>query len=158
MASADDSDESAALSVLKDAGIRFEKLSVPDCAKRWPQINFDGVSSSAYEPDSGFLAARRGCEAVLNAFLKEGGKYRQAQVIPGSIVAHRMQESVGPGEILNADHYVFALGPWLGKVFPFLATKITPTESIETSASVLCATIEFLIGVLIALQHASRST
>ena len=33
-----------------------------------------------------------------------------------------------PGEILDADHYVFALGPWLGKVFPFLATKITPTR------------------------------
>ena len=58
MAGADDSYESAALPVLKDAEIRFEKLSVPDCAKRWPQINFDGVSWSVYEPDSGFLAAR----------------------------------------------------------------------------------------------------
>src|SRR5450432_3684126 len=103
MAGADDSYESAALPVLKDAGIRFEKLSVPDCAKRWPQINFDGVSWSVYEPDSGFLAARRGCEAVLNAFLKEGGKYRQAQASPGSIVSHRMQGiSSSPGEILNA--------------------------------------------------------
>jgi glycine/D-amino acid oxidase-like deaminating enzyme len=129
MAGADDSYESAALPVLKEVGIRFEKLSVPDCAKRWPQINFDGVSWSVYEPDSGFLAARRGCEAVLNAFLKEGGQYRQAQATPGSIVSHRMQGiSVNAGEILNADHYVFALGPWLGKVFPFLATKITPTR------------------------------
>jgi glycine/D-amino acid oxidase-like deaminating enzyme len=129
MAGADDSYESAALPVLKDAGIRFEKLSTPDCAKRWPQINFDGVSWSVYEPDSGFLAARRGCEAVLNAFLKEGGKYRQAQATPGSIVSHRMQGiSITPGEILDADHYVFALGPWLGIVFPFLATKITPTR------------------------------
>ena len=129
MAGADDSYESAALLVLKDAGIRFERLSAPDCAKRWPQINFDGVSWSVYEPDSGFLAARRGCEAVLNAFLKEGGKYRQAWVTPGSIVSHRLQGiSITPGEILDADHYVFALGPWLGKVFPFLATKITPTR------------------------------
>src|SRR5450432_2509191 len=129
MAGADDSYERAALPVLKDAGIRFGKLSAPDCAKRWPQINFDGVSWSVYEPDSGFLAARRGCEAVLNAFLKEGGKYRQAQATPGSIVSHRMQGIISsPGEILNADHYVFALGPWLGKVFPFLAPKITPTR------------------------------
>jgi DNA-binding winged helix-turn-helix (wHTH) protein len=80
----------SALPVLKDAGIRFEKLSAPDCAKRWPQINFDGVSWSVYEPDSGFLAARRGCEAVLNAFLTEGCRYRQAQASPGSIVSHRM--------------------------------------------------------------------
>ena len=70
MAGADDSYETAALPVLQQAGIRFEKLSAADCAKRWPQVNFDGVSWSVYEPDSGFLAARRGCEAVLDAFLK----------------------------------------------------------------------------------------
>ena len=75
MAGADDSYERAALPNLQEAGVRFEKLSVSDCAKRWPQVNFDGVSWSVYEPDSGFLAARRGCEAVLNAFLKQGGKY-----------------------------------------------------------------------------------
>src|SRR6266704_917269 len=90
MAGADDSYESAASPVLKDAGIRFEKLSAPDCAKRWPQINFDGVSWSVYEPDSGFLAARRGCEAVLNAFLREGGRYREAQAAPGRITANHM--------------------------------------------------------------------
>ncbi len=129
MAGADDSYERAALPILQQAGVRFEKLSTAECAKRWPQINFEGVAWSVYEPDSGFLAARRACEAVLNAFLKEGGQYRQAQATPGPIVANRMQRiSVSSGEILNADYYVFALGPWLGKVFPFLTPIITPTR------------------------------
>ncbi|HMH07557.1 MAG TPA: FAD-dependent oxidoreductase [Terriglobales bacterium] len=129
MAGADDSYERAALPVLQEAGIRFEKLSAADCAKRWPQVNFDGVSWSVYEPDSGFLAARRGCEAVLEAFLKEGGQYRQAQATPGPLAANRLDGiSVSPGEILRADSYVFAPGPWLGKVFPFLAPTITPTR------------------------------
>jgi glycine/D-amino acid oxidase-like deaminating enzyme len=129
MAGADDTYESAALPILKEAGIRFEKLSAADCVKRWPQINFDGVSWSVFEPDSGFLAARRACEAVLNAFLKAGGKYRQAQAIPGPIASHRMHGiSISTGEILNADYIVFAPGPWLGKVFPFLASTITPTR------------------------------
>ena len=44
MAGADDSYERAALPKLQEAGVRFEKLSVGDCAKRWPQVNFDGVS------------------------------------------------------------------------------------------------------------------
>src|SRR6266567_478435 len=83
MAGADDSYESAALPLLREVNIRFEKLSADECAKRWPQINFDGVSWSVYEPDSGFLAARRACEAVLNAFMKTGGEYRLAQAIPG---------------------------------------------------------------------------
>jgi sarcosine oxidase len=129
MAGADDSYERAALPVLQEVGVRFEKLSSAECAKRWPQVNFEGVSWSVYEPDSGFLAARRGCEAVLNAFLKEGGQYRQAQVTPGPITNNRMQGvSTSAGEILTADQYVFAPGPWLAKVFPFLASSITPTR------------------------------
>jgi glycine/D-amino acid oxidase-like deaminating enzyme len=32
------------------------------------------------------------------------------------------------GEFLRADCYVFAPGPWLGSVFPFLAQRITPTR------------------------------
>jgi glycine/D-amino acid oxidase-like deaminating enzyme len=129
MAGADDSYETAALPVLKEAGIRFEKLSAAECARRWPQVNFDGVSWSVFEPDSGFLAARRGCEAVLSAFLKEGGQYRQAQATPGQIKGRRMDGiSIDTGELLKADFYVFAPGPWLGSVFPFLRLSITPTR------------------------------
>ena len=129
MAGADDSYERAALPLLKEAGVRYEKLSTADCAKRWPQVNFEGVSWSILEPDSGYLAARRGCEAVLNAFLKEGGQYRQAQVTPGPVTSHRMQGiSISSGETLTADNYVFACGPWLGKVLPYLAPVITPTR------------------------------
>src|SRR6266853_501061 len=126
MAGTDDSYERAALPVLQQAGVRFEKLSSAESTKRWPQINFEGVSWSVYEPDSGFLAARRGCEAVLNAFLKEGGQYRQAQVTPGPITNGEMQGvRDSTGETLNADQYIFCCGPWLGKVFPFLSAVIT---------------------------------
>ena len=129
MAGADDSYESSALPMLRQAGIPFEKLTAAECSRRWPQMDFDGVSWAVYEPESGFLAARRACEAVLNAFLKQGGEYRQAQVTPGPIASNRMDAVVvNQGQSLKADIYVFAPGPWLGKVFPFLAESITPTR------------------------------
>jgi glycine/D-amino acid oxidase-like deaminating enzyme len=129
MAGSDDSYERAALPLMSEAGVRFEKLSAAECGKRWPQINFDGISWSVYEPDSGYLAARRACEAVLNAFVKEGGEYRQTQVMPGQIASHHMQGiKLASGETLNADSYVFACGPWLGKVFSFLSPIITSTR------------------------------
>lgn len=129
MTGEDDSYERAALPLLSGAGMRFEKLSAGECAKRWPQINFDGISWSVYEPDSGYLAARRSCEAVLNAFVKAGGEYRQAQVSPGQIASNEMREiKLESGDALKADAYVFACGPWLGKVFSFLAPTITPTR------------------------------
>lgn len=129
MAGADDSYESAALPILQQAGIRFEKLSAAECAKRWPQINFEGVLWSVHEPESGFLAARRACEVVLDTFVKAGGKYQEANVVSVQLGSNRMEgirTNVGP--VLRADAYVFALGPWLGQVFPFLAKSITPTR------------------------------
>jgi len=129
MAGNDDSYESAALPLLKEAGIAFEKLSAADCSQRWPQMNFDGISWAVFERESGYVAARRGSEAVLHAFLKEGGEYRQAQVSPGPIAARQMREvTLGTGGALKADVYVFACGPWLGKVFSFLEPVITPTR------------------------------
>lgn len=129
MAGADDSFERASLPLLSEAGVRFEKLPASECAKRWPQINYDGISWAVYEPESGYLAARRGCEAVLNAFNRAGGEYRQADAAPGEIESHRMRAiKLGSGEALSADSYVFACGPWLGKIFPFLDAAITPTR------------------------------
>ena len=89
MAGADDSYESAALPVLKEAGIRFEKLSAAECATRWPQMNFDGVSWSVYEPDSGFLAARRGCEAVLRRFSRRGAISASTSQTRSAIASNR---------------------------------------------------------------------
>lgn len=129
MAGKDDSYESAALPLLKESGIPNEKLSASDCAKRWPQVNFDGISWAVYEPESGYLSARRACEAVLNAFVKEGGEYRPAEVAPGPIAFHRMGKvELGSNQTLEADFYVFACGPWLGKVFSFLQPVVTPTR------------------------------
>jgi sarcosine oxidase len=129
MAGADDSYEKAALPVLTDAGIRFERLSAGECSERWPQMNFAGVSWSVYEPDSGFLAARRGCEAVLEAFLKIGGQYKQVQATPGRITTSRMESiTLNQSDTIKADVYVFAPGPWVGQIFPFLASSITPTR------------------------------
>ncbi len=129
MAGADDSYERAALPLLSEAGIRFEKLSAVECAQRWPQISFGDISWSVYEPDSGYLAARRACEAVFNDFIERGGEYRQAEVLPGQITSGKMCEvRLDSGDVLHADAYVFACGAWLGKIFPFLAPIITPTR------------------------------
>ena len=108
---------------------RIERLSAADCSRRWPQIDFNGVPWSVHEPDSGFLAARRACEAVLQAFIAAGGVYRQAQASPGRIIAERMLGIlIGSDEMLSAESLVFAPGPWLGQVFPFLSRSIIPTR------------------------------
>ncbi len=122
--------ERGSLPLLEDAGIPFEQLSTNEMARRWPQINFDQIIWGIYEPESGYLLARASAQAVVEHFIAEGGEYRQAAVTP-----HNVEEADGSdrpdwlegrdskglalsdGSTLTADHYVFACGPWLGKLF-----------------------------------------
>jgi len=117
--STDDPYERGSLPCLREAGVPCEELSVDDLARRWPQINLDGVAWGIYESDSGYLKARAACQAVLDGFLEEGGEYKQAAVVPESLDSMRWRAMrLSDGSELRADTYVFACGPWLGKLFP----------------------------------------
>ena len=130
MAGEDDRYESATLPILREFGIEVDDLSPVEAGRRFPQVNFEGVRRVLHEPDSGYLLARRSCEAVLDGFLKEGGAYRQAEVTPGTIQGGAMRPPVASGgSPVVADHYVFACGPWLGKLWPdLLGDRIRPTR------------------------------
>jgi len=118
-ADADDTFERGSLPLLRKAGIPYEELSQRDLARRWPQINLEGVRWGVYEPESGFLTARIACQAVLEAFRSEGGEYRQAAVQPEHLEEAKWDGlSLSDASKLTADQYVFACGPWLGKLFP----------------------------------------
>ena len=118
-AAGDEQFERGSLPLLREAGIAYQELSDCEIAKRWPQINLQGVGWGIYELDGGFVAAQAACEAVLQGFLAEGGEYKQIAVLP-----HELELGIGgglrlaDGSKLVADQYLFACGPWLGKLFP----------------------------------------
>jgi sarcosine oxidase len=120
MAAADDDPfERGSLPMLREAGIPYEELSARELEKRWPQINLGGVRWGIYEPQSGFLTARIACQAVLDGFLAEGGEYKQAAVLSRDLDGAKWDGlPLSDGSKLSADQYVFACGPWLGKLFP----------------------------------------
>jgi sarcosine oxidase len=115
----DDSFERGSLKPLRQAGIRFQELSARELKRRWPQVCFDGVDWGIYEPACGYLDARASCQAVVEAFVAAGGKYRQLAVMAEGL-EHAIPRglSLSDGSRLKADDYVFACGPWLGKLFP----------------------------------------
>lgn len=105
--------------LLSSAGVPHEILDRDALEKRYPQINMSGIVSAVYEPTAGYLLARRACQAVVDAFVDEGGDYRTAYVKPGSISGGRMAAiALSDGTTLAADQYVFACGPWLKSMFP----------------------------------------
>jgi glycine/D-amino acid oxidase-like deaminating enzyme len=130
VSSRDDAYERGSLDVLREARIKFQELSTPEMKKRWPQINFSDTHWGIFEPDCGYLDARASCQAVVDAFVAEGGKYRQLAVSPDGLESEPLRSlRLSDGSRLKADSYVFACGPWLGKLFPeTLGNIIRPTK------------------------------
>jgi glycine/D-amino acid oxidase-like deaminating enzyme len=115
----DDSFERGSLPMLREAGIRFQELAISEMKKRWPQINFGGVQWGIFEPECGYLDARVSCQVVVDSFVVGGGTYRQLAVSPDRLENAPLRSlQLHDGTQLKADYYVFACGPWLGKLFP----------------------------------------
>ncbi|MFZ0538952.1 MAG: FAD-dependent oxidoreductase, partial [Candidatus Sulfotelmatobacter sp.] len=115
---------------LREAGIKFHELSTSQMRKRWPQINFEGVYWGIHEPECGYLDARVSCQAVADAFVSQGGMYRQVAVSADGLETTPVRSlTLADGSRLKADYYVFACGPWLRKMFPqTLGELIRPTK------------------------------
>jgi len=107
----------------------LEQLDGPALQRRFPMIDFSGVIIGLYEPEFGALMARRSVQTLVKGFVAAGGEYRLAsaeapQVADGQL--RSLKTSDGP---IEADAYVFALGPWLPKLFPdILGKKIFATR------------------------------
>ena len=126
----DDAFERGSVATLRAAKIKFQELSTAAMKKRWPQINFDGIEWGIFEPECGYLDARTSCTAVVEAFVAAGGKYRQVAVgAEGLEDAPLSSVALSDGSRLKADFFVFACGPWLGKLFPeAIGALVQPTK------------------------------
>jgi len=111
----DDAYVRSSLPILTELGFPVDNLTLADAARRYPQISFKGVQSVWLERRAGALSARRACEVVRDAFVKAGGTYRT--------------ETAKPEARSGADVYVYACGPWLGKLFPdVIGNAVRPTR------------------------------
>ena len=120
MSGKDDSFGRSSAEALRSEGLPVEELAPAEAARRYPQINFKGISSALFEPEAGYLLARRACEYVAERVAAEGGEYRQAAAAsPVRMTDGKLLRlSLLGGGTIEADAFVFACGPWLGSLFP----------------------------------------
>jgi glycine/D-amino acid oxidase-like deaminating enzyme len=111
-------------------GLAYEQLTPREAAQRYPHVYVGDLDHLVLDPHGGYLKARESCQAVHEAFGRAGGDYLPAEVRPGAIAHQRMGPlALSDGTHLAADAYIFACGPWLGRVFPeVLGQVITCTK------------------------------
>jgi sarcosine oxidase len=122
----DDSFGRASAQVLAGHRASLEPLTLAAARQRYPQIDFAGLSSILYEPEAGYLYARRACRDVVARVAAEGGEYRLgAATAPVGLDGDRVKQlRLGDGTVVEADAFVFACGPWLATLFPDLLGSI----------------------------------
>src|SRR5687767_4717713 len=121
----------ASAEAMRALDIPLETLTLSEASRRFPQMAFDdSIRSVLWEPEAGYLLARRACEHVVARFIAEGGVYRQAAVRePAAIRTGRLQRlELQDGEAIEADAFVFACGPWLGRLLPAVGPRVTATR------------------------------
>ena len=118
------------IAVHRKLGIPLEQLDGPQLQRRFPMIDFSGIIIGLYEPEFGALMARRAVQTLVKNLTASGSHLRHE-------AAHRIQQEDGTlesvrlssGATLEADAFVFALGPWLAKYFPeLLGNRIFATR------------------------------
>ena len=129
MARGEDPLTSKTLAMLQRLGVVHERLDRRELERRWPQIDFGPNTWAIYEPESGFLVAFHGVQAVVQMAEAEGVEYLQEAVLPPEGRGRLSSVSTRSGKTVRAGIFVFACGPWLPKVFPdLLGERIFPTR------------------------------
>jgi sarcosine oxidase len=119
----------ASLACLKRCGVAHEVMAHGELERRYPQVNFDGVARGLLEPTSGVLLARRAVSCVVASAMRMGAELCLAQAVAPKGRGRVESIEVGGGERIAAGTFVFACGPWLGKLFPeLLGSRIFPTR------------------------------
>src|SRR4030095_3643096 len=117
--------------VLKRNEVVFDALDLGALIQRYPQINFDGIASGIYEPESGVLMARRAVATVVAEAMRMGVEFQLAAIAEPDGNGRLESVASSSGEQFAAKEFVFACGAWLAKLFPeCLGNRIFPTRQV----------------------------
>lgn len=133
MAREGDPRSEATRAVLSAAGVPMETVSAAELARRYPQMCVtDPRAFGILETQSGALLARRAVAAVVEDAAAQGAEYLTAAVRPPSGSGCLDAVVTTSGNVIHANAFVFACGPWLPTLFPdLLGRRIFPTRQVE---------------------------
>ena len=113
------------LELWKANNVPHEVLTGDEARKRYPVIDAHDITIAITEPDAGVVRARASTQAVAAIGQKMGVKLLIGRVKPGEIRNGQMDGVVlTDGTVIRGDSYVFACGPWLRKLFPYLDNRM----------------------------------
>ena len=108
----------ATSTTLGQLGVDIERLSSDEIQKRYPQFNFSDIKWGMIESTSGALMARRAVQAIASQTVRDGTTILCDRVLSPTGQGRLDALKTKSGSTISAENFVFACGPWLGKLFP----------------------------------------
>lgn len=113
------------LELWKANNVPHEVINGDEARKRWPVIDARDITIAITEPDAGVVRARASTQAVAAIGQQMGVKLMISRVRLGEIRNGQLQGVIlEDGSVVRGDAYVFACGPWLRKLFPFMENRM----------------------------------
>jgi monomeric sarcosine oxidase len=131
MAAGDDPYTEATRATLDDLGSPCDVLDRDALARRFPEIDCDGIRVALFEPECGVVMARRAVRALAGELERRGVRLVRARVKEPTGRSHGYVETTAAAR-LDGDRFVFACGAWLPSLFPSLLRLIRPTRQVVT--------------------------
>jgi monomeric sarcosine oxidase len=159
LASGDDDYTAATRRTLQRAHYAFDTLDQNDLRTRYPQLRASDVTHAMLEVDAGVVMARRSVQTVAALLAARGVPFVRARADVAAERGPLRSVRLSDGAEVAADHFVFACGAWLPRVFPALLSGIirptrqvvafigTPAGDDRFSAARLPAWVDFASGI-----------
>lgn len=114
---------------MRGAGIAFETLDGAALARRFPHFRPEGISTAIYEKRGGALFAGRIVERLAH-HLGTHGVELHAKTKVADIDAVRARLRLAGGAVHAFDRVIVAAGPWIARLAPALASRVTASRQI----------------------------
>jgi len=115
--------------LLQEHGHQVEALDRAMLARRFPLIDPAGVEQAFYLPTGGALLADR-ITTTLARWLREKGATVQENARVISIDADAASVKLENGTVETGDLVLVCAGPWVTRLVPALAPKVTPSRQV----------------------------
>lgn len=128
-AHAEDGWESDSERTLRAEAIAVERLEPGEAARLFPSFGDADLGWVLFEPDAGLILASRAVGVLVDQAVEAGARLVRSRAVPAGERVHLERESSSvcfADDLLEADHVVWACGPWLAKLFPSLV-ELRPT-------------------------------
>jgi len=116
---------------LSRLSVPYECFSVSNYFGRFPRIAMETGMVGLLEVPAGALMARRAVQAVAAQAAVEGARFLVGQAV-APVGRGRIEKIAVDRDVVRAETFIFACGPWLPRIFPeLLRDKIVPSRGEE---------------------------